>query len=236
MAPPYADASRPPSGFRLPAGLRRPPFRERARSTETCLPLRVRLGLGARVPGVRGPTVSLGHGGKHVSGLSRQIKAEQWDAVQACLDEQPAVKAALGGDSLRGRAKPWIRRRSYEHSGTYDSASAFAELAGFAATHPTPDTPQSSCQKSQVAVLTDTRCSIHFVGGSKGLSQRGDVSLRERGGAQPGVVGSRTGPTMWGTAVDRPGKFRDEVKQNRLCSVQWREMCPYPPSGLWWTD
>ncbi len=39
----------------------------------------------------------------------------------------------------RGTAKPWIRRRSLERVVTYDPASAFAELAGFAADNPTPD-------------------------------------------------------------------------------------------------
>ena len=53
--------------------------------------------------------------GSSVHSRSRQIEAEQGDAIQACLDEQPIAKAALG-TKAQGTAKPWIRRRSSEYS------------------------------------------------------------------------------------------------------------------------
>ncbi len=80
----------------------------------SCREPRERLRLCARVPLPGSPFV-LWHGeGSHLPSPSRQIKAEQWDAVQACLDKQPTAKAALGTQA-QGTAKPWIRRRSYEY-------------------------------------------------------------------------------------------------------------------------
>ncbi len=116
----------------LPGEHRRPPFCKRACSMESCLPAGVRLRLCARVPLPGSPFVLCYGEGRHLPSPSRQIKAEQWDAVQACLDKQPTAKAALGR-SPKARRSRGSGGGATTMTNTRDPAPALAGLAGFAA-------------------------------------------------------------------------------------------------------
>jgi hypothetical protein len=100
------DADASAVRLRLSAGLRRSPFCEQARSTEPCLPLGVRLGLGTRVPGTR--MCSSG-----CEGLLR-LQSEPSDRG-LCLRRRRKRACRAGSDEglpwrhcLQGTAKPWI--------------------------------------------------------------------------------------------------------------------------------
>jgi hypothetical protein len=95
----FASAGRPC----LPGELRRPPFRKPACSVESCLPAGVRLRLCARVP-VLGSRFFLLYGeDSPLCSPSRQIKAEEGDAFQACLEKRPIPEAAPGDRVAKAR-------------------------------------------------------------------------------------------------------------------------------------